>query len=111
MCSSDLDRTIVGIVVSILLALVLCGGAHFVARVAEMLVPVMAGAYLLITVFVIVTNFGKLPEVFTLIISNAFAPQAAVAGGFGACLMNGIKRGLFSNEAGEGSVPNAAATA
>ncbi len=56
-------------------------------------------------------NFGKLPEVFSLIISNAFVPQAAVAGGFGACLMNGIKRGLFSNEAGEGSVPNAAATA
>lgn len=105
------DRTTVGLVVSLLIALVICGGAHFVARVAEMLVPVMAGAYLLITLVVIVMNFGKLPEVFSLIISNAFAPQAAVAGGFGACLMNGIKRGLFSNEAGEGSVPNAAATA
>ena len=105
------DRTTVGLVVSLLIALVICGGAHFVARVAEMLVPVMAGAYLLITLVVIVMNFGKLPEVFSLIISNAFVPQAAVAGGFGACLMNGIKRGLFSNEAGEGSVPNAAATA
>ena len=105
------DRTIVGVVVSILIALVICGGAHFVARVAEMLVPVMAGAYLLIALIVVIMNFGQLPSVFALIISNAFAPQAAVAGGFGACVMNGIKRGLFSNEAGEGSVPNAAATA
>ena len=102
------DRTIVGVVVSILIALVICGGAHFVARVAEMLVPVMAGAYLLIALIVVIMNFGQLPSVFALIISNAFAPQAAVAGGFGACVMNGIKRGLFSNEAGEGSVPNAA---
>ena len=105
------DRTIVGVVVSLLLALVLCGGAHFVARVAEMLVPVMAGAYLLIALVVIIMHFGQLPAVFSLIVSNAFTPQAAVAGGFGACVMNGIKRGLFSNEAGEGSVPNAAATA
>ena len=105
------DRTIVGVVVSVLIALVICGGAHFVARVAEMLVPVMAGAYLLIALIVVIMNFGQLPAVFSLIVSNAFAPQAAVAGGFGACVMNGIKRGLFSNEAGEGSVPNAAATA
>ena len=105
------DRTITGAVVSLLLALVLCGGAHFVARVAEMLVPVMAGAYLLIALVVIIMHFGQLPAVFALIVSNAFAPQAAVAGGFGACVMTGIKRGLFSNEAGEGSVPNAAATA
>ena len=105
------DRTITGVVVSLLLALVLCGGAHFVAKVAEMLVPVMAGAYLLIALVVIIIHFGQLPAVFALIVSNAFSPQAAVAGGFGACVMTGIKRGLFSNEAGEGSVPNAAATA
>ena len=105
------DRTITGVVVSLLLALVLCGGAHFVARVAEMLVPVMAGAYLLIAFVVIIMHLGQLPAVFALIVSNAFSPQAAVAGGFGACVMTGIKRGLFSNEAGEGSVPNAAATA
>jgi AGCS family alanine or glycine:cation symporter len=71
----------------------------------------MAGAYLLIALIVVIMTFGQLPSVFALIVSNAFAPQAAVAGGFGACVMNGIKRGLFSNEAGEGSVPNAAATA
>ena len=105
------DRMVVGVVVSVLIALVICGGAHFVARVAEMLVPVMAGAYLLLAFIVILLNFEKIPEVIYLIVSNAFAPQAAVAGGFGACVMNGVKRGLFSNEAGEGSVPNAAATA
>ena len=105
------DRMVVGVVVSVLIALVICGGAHFVARVAEMLVPVMAGAYLLLAFIVVILNFEKIPEVIYLIVSNAFAPQAAVAGGFGACVMNGVKRGLFSNEAGEGSVPNAAATA
>ena len=99
------DRMVVGVVVSVLIALVICGGAHFVARVAEMLVPVMAGAYLLLAFIVVILNFEKIPEVIYLIVSNAFAPQAAVAGGFGACVMNGVKRGLFSNEAGEGSVP------
>ena len=74
------------------------------ARVAEMLVPVMAGAYLLIALIVVIMNFGQLPSVFALIVSNAFAPQAAVAGGFGACVMNGIKRGLFSNEIGRAHV-------
>lgn len=105
------DRTIIGVVISLLIAIVICGGAHFVAKVAEMMVPVMAGLYLIITLVVCLMNLDKLPGVFTLIIGNAFAPQAAVAGGIGACIMNGIKRGLFSNEAGEGSVPNAAATA
>lgn len=105
------DRTLVGVVISLLIGIVICGGAHFVAKVAEMMVPVMAGLYLIITFAVCLMNLDKLPGVFSLIISNAFAPQAAVAGGIGACIMNGIKRGLFSNEAGEGSVPNAAATA
>ena len=105
------DRALVGAVIAILVAIIICGGAQVVAKVAEMLVPVMAGIYLLITVVVIFLNLDKLPAVIGLIFSNAFAPQAAVAGGFGACIMNGIKRGLFSNEAGEGSVPNAAATA
>lgn len=105
------DRAVVGVVIAILAGLVICGGAQTVAKVAEKMVPIMAGIYLVITVVVMVMNIEKLPSVIGLIISNAFVPQAAVAGGVGASIMNGIKRGLFSNEAGEGSVPNAAATA
>ncbi|XOQ53471.1 MAG: Alanine:cation symporter family protein [Succiniclasticum sp.] len=105
------DRAIVGGIISVLIAIIICGGAQVVAKVAEMLVPVMAGLYLVITAVVILFNLDKVPAVLALIVTNAFTPQAAVAGGFGAVIMNGIKRGLFSNEAGEGSVPNAAATA
>ncbi|MCI2098520.1 MAG: alanine:cation symporter family protein [Succiniclasticum sp.] len=105
------DRAIVGGIISVLIAIIICGGAQVVAKVAERLVPVMAGLYLLITAVVLVLNLDKVPTVFGLILADAFSPQAAVAGGFGAVVMNGIKRGLFSNEAGEGSVPNAAATA
>ena len=98
------DRAIVGGIISVLIAIIICGGAQVVAKVAERLVPVMAGLYLLITAVVLVLNLDKVPTVFGLILADAFSPQAAVAGGFGAVVMNGIKRGLFSNEAGEGYV-------
>ena len=76
-----------------------------------MLVPSMAGLYLLAAIVIIIINLDKVPAMFALIIHDAFEPQAAVGGGFGAVFMTGVRRGLFSNEAGEGSVPNAAATA
>ena len=68
----------------------------------------MAGFYLLITLFIIITNITQLPGVFERIFSEAFGFRQVAAGGFGAVLMNGIKRGLFSNEAGSGSAPCAA---
>lgn len=105
------DRAIIGVVISALVALVICGGVHAIARVAEFMVPIMAGIYILIAIVVTLMNISELPAVLSLIMTNAFEPQSAVAGGVGACIMTGIKRGLFSNEAGEGSVPNAAATA
>ena len=71
----------------------------------------MAGFYLLITLFIIITNITQLPGVFERIFSEAFGFRQVAAGGFGAVLMNGIKRGLFSNEAGSGSAPCAAAAA
>ncbi len=80
-------------------------------KVLDLLVPVMAGCYLLFTVFIIIKNFGQLPSVFTRIFGEAFGVRQVAAGGFGAVLMNGVKRGLFSNEAGSGSAPCAAATA
>ncbi len=80
-------------------------------KVLDRMVPVMAAFYFLIAVFVIVTNLPLLPGVFSRIFQEAFGLQQAVAGTFGAALMNGVKRGLFSNEAGSGSAPCAAAAA
>ena len=80
-------------------------------HVLDVVVPIMAGCYLLITLFVIIKNIGALPSVFQRIFEEAFGLRQVAAGGFGAVLMNGIKRGLFSNEAGSGSAPCAAAAA
>ena len=80
-------------------------------KVLDIMVPVMAACYLFITVFIIVRNAGQLPSVFVRIFSEAFGIRQAVGGGIGAVIMNGAKRGLFSNEAGSGSSPCAAAAA
>ncbi len=80
-------------------------------KVLDVIVPIMAAFYFALTIFVIVKNIGQMPAVFSRIISEAFGVRQAVAGGFGAALMNGVKRGLFSNEAGSGSAPCAAAAA
>lgn len=80
-------------------------------KVLDVIVPIMAGCYLLMTIFIIVKNAGALPAVFERIFAEAFGFRQIAAGGFGAVLMNGVKRGLFSNEAGSGSAPCAAAAA
>ena len=99
------------IFVAVLTALVIFGGVTRIAKFTEMLVPTMAGIYLLSAFIIVVMNIDKVPAMFAMIIHDAFSPQAAVGGGFGTVFMTGVRRGLFSNEAGEGSVPNAAATA
>jgi len=80
-------------------------------KVLDVLVPIMAAFYFIVAVFVIIKNFALLPEVFTRIFEEAFGLRQVAAGGFGAALMNGVKRGLFSNEAGSGSAPCVAAAA
>ena len=80
-------------------------------RVLDLLVPIMAGIYIILTLFLIIVNFRQLPGVFARVFEEALGLRQAIAGGFGAVLMNGVKRGLFSNEAGSGSAPCAAATA
>ncbi|EEX93169.1 hypothetical protein VIOR3934_02268 [Vibrio orientalis CIP 102891 = ATCC 33934] len=109
------EDTYVGAVVVLLSSVVIFGGIKRIARVAELVVPIMALAYLLLAMFVMVMNIEKLPAVLTLIIKSAFGLQEAAAGGLGyaiaQAMINGIKRGLFSNEAGMGSAPNAAASA
>lgn len=80
-------------------------------KVLDVIVPIMASCYFFITIFIILKNFHLLPDVFARILSEAFGVRQIAAGGFGAVLMNGVKRGLFSNEAGSGSAPCAAAAA
>lgn len=95
----------------VLTALVIFGGMKRIARFTEVLVPVMAGLYLLVALIIVILHIDQVPAMFALIFHDAFSPQAAVGGGIGTAILTGVKRGLFSNEAGEGSVPNAAATA
>lgn len=102
---------ITGSILSIFTAIIIFGGVKRIAKVSATIVPIMAVAYLLVASFVIIKNVTSLPSIFSLIFRNAFGFEQALGGGVGAAMMMGIKRGLFSNEAGMGSAPNAAATA
>nr|WP_216603397.1 MULTISPECIES: sodium:alanine symporter family protein [Vibrio] len=111
----DFERGYVGVGIVIISAFVIFGGIRKIARTAEIIVPIMALAYLAIAIYVMLMNIEKVPEVLALIFKSAFGLQEAAAGGLGyaiaQAMINGIKRGLFSNEAGMGSAPNAAASA
>lgn len=98
-------------IVLVALAAIIVLRKNATVKVLDIIVPIMAGFYLLITLFIIITNITQLPGVFSRIFSEAFGLRQVAGGGFGAVLMNGIKRGLFSNEAGSGSAPCAAAAA
>ena len=98
-------------VVLVALAAVIIFRKTATVKVLDVLVPIMAGCYFLITVILICMNFSALPGVFSRIFEEAFGIRQAVAGGLGTVVMNGVKRGLFSNEAGSGSAPCAAAAA
>lgn len=100
-----------GIVLALIVAAIVFGGVRRIASVAEFLVPIMAVGYLAIAVFVIGTNLEAVPAVFALIVKSAFGLEPAIGGGIGAAILMGVKRGLFSNEAGLGSAPNVAAVA
>ena len=87
------------------------GGIQRIATVCGVLVPIMAIGYLVLAIVVVVMNIEQIPHVFKIIVLNAFGIEQIAGGGIGATIMYGVKRGLFSNEAGEGSAPNVAATA
>lgn len=104
----------VGLAVAFLAGMVIFGGLRTIARFAEYVVPFMAGAYVLMALYVLAVNIADVPEAFMSIIRGAFGLEEAAGGAAGsmtAAMLNGIKRGLFSNEAGMGSAPNVAATA
>jgi len=105
------DKTIVGIVLVIFSSFIIFGGLRVIGAFAEIVVPFMAIAYILIAFVVVAMNISELPAVFSLIIKSAFGLEEAAGGALGVAMMQGIKRGLFSNEAGMGSAPNAAASA
>lgn len=102
---------IVSTVILVVLAAIIVLRKNATVKVLDIVVPVMAVFYFAIAIFVMVKNYALLPDVFRRIIEEAFGIRQVVAGGFGAVLMNGVKRGLFSNEAGSGSAPCAAAAA
>ena len=106
-----LDKMVIGIVLAALTAAVIFGGVHRVAKVSEIIVPIFAGLYILVSLFIVVTNLNYIPGVFKLIFESAFGMREIAMGTMGGMMLTGIKRGLFSNEAGMGSAPNAAATA
>nr|WP_307890088.1 alanine/glycine:cation symporter family protein [Clostridium botulinum] len=105
------NTLIIGLILAVLTSLIIFGGVKRIARVTEIIVPIMAITYVIVALFVIFRNIGTIPSIFSLIIENAFGIKQVVGGGLGAAVLMGVKRGLFSNEAGMGSAPNAAATA
>ncbi|WP_293709415.1 alanine/glycine:cation symporter family protein [uncultured Parabacteroides sp.] len=105
------DHRIIGGILTMLTILIIFGGIQRIAKVSSIIVPVMALGYVALALGIVLFNIGKLPAVLELIINNAFGWEQAIGGSIGAALMQGIKRGLFSNEAGMGSAPNVAATA
>ncbi|MGO5066726.1 alanine:cation symporter family protein [Clostridium sporogenes] len=106
-----INTLIIGLILAVLTSLIIFGGVKRIARAAEIIVPIMAITYVIVALFVIFKNISSIPSIFSLIIENAFGIKQVVGGGLGAAVLMGIKRGLFSNEAGMGSAPNAAATA
>ena len=105
------DPLWVGCVIAAVSLFIVFGGIQRIAQVSAVLVPVMAISYVVLALVIIVMNIGLIPHVFRLIVLDAFGIEQIAGGGIGVTIMNGVKRGLFSNEAGEGSAPNVAATA
>lgn len=106
-----INTKVIAIILVLLTAIVIFGGLKSIANVTQIIVPVMAILYIILALFVLVKNIADVPQMISFIFTNAFGIREVAGGGFGAAIMMGIKRGLFSNEAGMGSAPNAAATA
>lgn len=106
----SLSTTVSGIILAVLTALIIFGGLNRIANVVSFMVPIMAIGYVVVAFLVLIVNIGNIPALFATIIEAAFGLKQAVGGAIGVAMIQGIKRGLYSNEAGMGSAPNAAAT-
>ncbi|MBO1539813.1 alanine/glycine:cation symporter family protein [Pseudomonas sp. OA65] len=109
--SFGISRFVTGALLVVVTGFVIFGGIKRIAKAADVVVPFMALGYLALALIVIVMNIGEIPALFVRIVSGAFGYEEAIAGGMGAAIAQGLRRGLFSNEAGLGSAPNVAATA
>lgn len=109
--SFAVPRELTAWALAILTIVIIAGGVQRVSRFSEIVVPVMAIAYIIMSIVIVCMNIARIPEILSLIVSSAFGFDEAMGGTVGTAMVMGIKRGLFSNEAGEGSTPNAAATA
>ena len=106
-----LDGATIAFVLMVLTMLVIFGGIQRISHFSAVVVPVMAVGYLLLSIYILLANIQQVPAMLALIVKSAFGLQQAAGGVVGVAVMQGVKRGLFSNEAGEGSAPHAAATA
>lgn len=102
---------VVGLGLILLTGIIIFGGVKRIVKVTQFIVPIMAVFYIVIALYIVLMNITQVPAMFKLIIEHAFGIKEIVGGGIGVAIMQGVRRGLFSNEAGMGSVPNAAATA
>lgn len=107
----DTTPVIIGGILAVLFGIIVIGGAKRLTKSTEIMVPFMGIIYVIVSLVVLVLNADRLGEMFAMIFKSAFDFKAIFGGFAGSCIMNGIKRGLYSNEAGMGSAPNAAATA
>lgn len=101
----------VAIGLALMTLVIIFGGIHRIARFCATIVPVMAFGYIILALYILIVNITEIPAMLSLIVHSAFGWEQAAGGAVGIAIMQGVKRGLFSNEAGEGSAPNAAATA
>ena len=105
------NKVVIAVALAVISFLIVSGGIKRIAEVASYMVPIMSGGYILVALWVIFINIDGLPDAFKLIFQDAFGLRQAGGGMIGVTIMQGVRRGLFSNEAGEGTAPNAAAIA
>lgn len=106
-----IDPVVMALVLMVLTMVVIFGGVQRISHFSAIVVPIMAVGYLLLSLYILIANIGQVPAMFRLIVGSAFGVHQAGGAVVGVAVMQGVKRGLFSNEAGEGSAPHAAATA
>ena len=102
---------VIGLIIAAVTAYCLLGGGNRIVKITSTVVPLMGVSYVIVALIVILINYQNIPSMFMLIFQNAFDFQSIFGGFAGSCIVYGIKRGLFSNEAGVGSAPNASASA
>lgn len=108
--SFDIGRWVMGVILTVLVALIIFGGLKRIAEVTQYIVPIMAIFYIILAAYVLFENIGQFPNMIAQIFMGAFGFREFAGGTFGGMILIGVQRGLFSNEAGMGSAPNAAAT-